>query len=52
MTILKARVNLGKTERPVEHSCVALNRERRLDFLAVDFENVDAGRLLNIRLSE
>ncbi len=52
MTIPKARVNLGKTERPVGLSYVALSRVRRLDDLAVDFENVDAGRLLNIKLSE
>ncbi len=53
MTLDAVRVNLGKTERTLGITYVALSRVRRLDDLLIDYENFsNSHRLLSIRLPD
>ena len=53
MTLDAVRVNLGKTERTLGITYVALSRVRRLDDLLIDYENFsNSNRLLSIRLPD
>jgi hypothetical protein len=53
MTLDAVRVNLGKTERTLGITYVALRSVRRLDDLLIDYEHLsNSNRLLSIRVPD
>ena len=50
MTLERARVALGKSERTIGLTFVALSRVRRIADLLIDFDGFDSHRLTNIQM--